>query len=825
MSRNTAQDGPDAATEVAFNRRWGESVFSERPAALSTSRFAVVHEDGAGETKVGRCAAGTPLRMAGRTYERGIGVNSHSVVRLDLTEPAERFVAGVGIDDNVARSPASVRFRVQVDGQDVFATDVMRPTDGVRTIDVSLNGARTFDLVVDDGGDGRAYDQADWADARVLMQDGAQVWIDDIARTWRIDSVVPFSFVFGGKHSSAFLDGWDRTERHEAVDHGSYRRTVTFADPDTGLEVSAAAIFYADSPGVDWTLHFTNTGSDDTPIIEQVNAVDVTITSGPGAAPELHQLRGSTNALEDWHPYTEQLPVGRRVDFASTRGKTSDGISPFFDVQWPGGGVITAMGWSGQWRGTVEHLEGGAIRLDAGMEFIHLKLRPGESVRSPRVLQLYWHGDDLWRAYNLFRRTMVNHVVPTANGKTVTPPIAHLSTSFYELNDSTEENVLSHFEAIKGLGFEVFWLDAYWVRDGFPYGVGHYGFPIQRVEPPDRFPRGLRPIGDAAAGEGMGFLVWFLPEAVAADTLIARESPEWVISLGDEGTRLFNLGIPEAQRYMTDYLKEVVQEYRLTWLRFDYGFEPLPFWQHLDAQDPDREGITEIRYMEGLYRMWDEIRETYPHLAIDNCAGGGRRIDLETCSRSIPLWRTDGTIGPLFNGDFDNAALRNQIMTAGLSRYVPFSASGQMGATPYHFRSGYNAGISFCEDCRPEDYPRDLLKQAIAEGKRIRKYYFGNFYLATDASTSTKEWYVFQYHRQAEQDGMVVAFRRDESPYTGFECALREIDADADYEVTFSSAYEPSPPGRMTGDQLRSTTLPIPARPGSLLVEYRRLDR
>ena len=52
-------------------------------------------------------------------------------------------------------------------------------------------------------------------------------------------------------------------------------------------------------------------------------------------------------------------------------------------------------------------------------------------------------------------------------------------------------------------------------------------------------------------------------------------------------------------------------------------------------------------------------------------------------------------------------------MTAGLSRYVPFNTSGQMGADPYHFRSGFNAGISFCEDCRPLDYPRGLLKLYI----------------------------------------------------------------------------------------------------------------
>ena len=83
--------------------------------------------------------------------------------------------------------------------------------------------------------------------------------------------------------------------------------------------------------------------------------------------------------------------------------------------------------------------------------------------------------------------------MPRIDGQLVLPPIAHLSTSFYELNDSNEQNVLSHLESIKGLGFEMFWLDAYWTGpNGFPDSMGNYGFPIERVEPKDRFPHGLQ---------------------------------------------------------------------------------------------------------------------------------------------------------------------------------------------------------------------------------------------------------------------------------------------------------------------------------------------
>lgn len=85
-------------------------------------------------------------------------------------------------------------------------------------------------------------------------------------------------------------------------------------------------------------------------------------------------------------------------------------------------------------------------------------------------------------------------------------------------------------------------------------------------------------------------------------------------------------------------------------------------------------------------------------------------------TRAINLWRTDATIQPLFDKNYEQAALQSQVMTAGLSRFVPFTVSGQSGVAPYLFRSGFNAGISFCEDNRGEDYPRELLKQAIAEG-------------------------------------------------------------------------------------------------------------
>ena len=810
--------------EIALNAQWAEKALrGEAPTTVPADRLVVIHEDVAGDTKAGRCGFGTPLRLADKTYTRGIGVNSTCVLRVFTTQPAVRFVADIGLDRNVDTTAASVTMHVSIGDKCLFQTDILRPDGAVQPIDVALGGTHEFDLIVNDGGDGRGWDQADWADARVILQDGTQLWLDDLARRATLSQDLPFSFVYDGKSSRDVLAQWSRKTSCEVLDAGRTRQTLTLTCPTTHLEVRVESTIYTDTPGVDWTLTFTNRGESDTPRLEQVLALDNAITAGLSMSPVLHRLRGSTCAADDWMPLDDVVPVGQRIEFGAVNGRSS-ADSPFFTLDWGSGGVVTAVGWSGPWRGSVAHEPDHALRVQAGMQHLSLKLHPGESIRSPRILQLYYQSPaDQFHASNLFRRTMLKHVVPKCGDETAVPPIVHMSTSFYELNSTNEANVLSHLKAIEGLGFEMFWVDAYWTRDGFPAGMGHYGFPLERVEPRDRFPRGITPIRDAVHKAGLKYLMWFEPERVHPGTLLAQEHSEWVISPAGDGSGLFNLGLPEARQFMTRYLAEAIREYGIDCLRIDFNIDPLPFWEYLNQREPDRVGIGEIRYVEGLYQMWDDLRATYPGLLIDNCASGGRRIDLETCARSLPLWRSDNTCDMVGSDParIAHAAIKNQLMSCGLNRYLPFSMVGQMGSSPYLFRSGFNGGIAFAEDCRPADYPRAQVQQAIAEAKRIRPYWFGEFFPLSTPSLDPTAWCVMQYDRPDERDGIVLGFRRENSPYTSYECELRNIEPDARYEVRVSQDYQPQPASILTGAELSRYRLTIDSKPGSVLLEYR----
>jgi alpha-galactosidase len=810
-----ANAGPAAQIdpEVNLNRKWAEGLFPSTPA----NRLIILHEDELGDTKVGRCVAGGPLRLGEKVHQRGLGVNSQSTLRVMLDRPARKLTAVIGLDRNVDNTKASCRFRIRAGSEEVFATEVLRANAVPRPIEVLLDGVKEFDLIVDDAGDGRGWDQGDWADARVILQDGSELWLDGLP----IDGPLPFSFLCGGKPSSGFLRHWSREVQVEKTSDTTSRRTLTLTDSVTKLEVRAVCLVYQDTEGVDWTVHLTNKGDKDSPIIEEVKVLDAAVPVGTADRIVVHRLNGAPCQADDWMPFEQPIVKGQRVEFAATNGRSSN-VSPWFTADWGDGGVITAIGWSGQWSASL-HFNSDRLHARIGMERLHTVLHPGESLRSPRILQLRWQGGDVSRAYNLFRRTMFSHILPRTNGQLVWPPIAHLSTAFYEMNDSNEQNVLAHLESLRGLGFEMFWLDAYWTGpSGFPNSMGNYGFPIERVEPKDRFPRGLRAVADAVEKEGLRFLMWFEPERVVAGTFIAKEHPEWVISPAGDGGGLYNLGIPEARRYMTDYLNAAIQAYKLSCLRIDYNIDPLAFWRLMDARDTNRVGLTEMRYVEGLYRMWDDVLKANPGLFIDNCASGGRRIDLETMSRSLPLWRSDNTcdMTDLKTASVLAAARKNQLMSIGLNRYVPFSTVGQMGATPYLIRSGFNAGLAFAEDVRLQNYPRELLRQGVAEGKRLRKYFLGDFYPLVEAGADPRGWVVMQYHRPTESDGMIMAFRRDQSDYLACEGRLREIDPAKDYEVTFYRTYEPEKPVTLSGSALRRLRMEISECPGSLLVEY-----
>jgi alpha-galactosidase len=130
-----------------------------------------------GRPQINRSIREKPLTIAGQLFERGVGTHATSALWIELGGGSEKFLANVGLDD-AANGPGSVVFRIFCDGNKTWDSDVMRPGQSPKPIDLDLKGVHKLLLLVTDAGDGIAFDHADWAEAKFLVSGAKPQAID-----------------------------------------------------------------------------------------------------------------------------------------------------------------------------------------------------------------------------------------------------------------------------------------------------------------------------------------------------------------------------------------------------------------------------------------------------------------------------------------------------------------------------------------------------------------------------------------------------------------------------------------------------------------------
>jgi len=267
----------------------------------------------------------------------------------------------------------------------------------------------------------------------------------------------------------------------------------------------------------------------------------------------------------------------------------------------------------------------------------------------------------------------------------------------------------------------------------------------------------------------------------------------------------------------------LLTEQRIDLYRQDFNMDPLPFWRKNDG--PDRQGITEIKHVTGYLAYWDELSRRHPNLLIDSCASGGRRNDLETMRRAVPLWRSDYA--------FETTG--HQCMTHGISLWLPYHGTGTVAARdatyygsgktpvdPYAFWSNVTPSLGFGIDLRVPDLDYAALRRLVAQWRRVIPNYSGDFYPLTSWSRDNTLWMAWQFDRPEAGEGLVQVFRRQDSDYESARFRLHGLDPNARYQV--SRADESAPPQEFSGKELGDRGLPValPERPEAVVLLYTR---
>ena len=163
------------------------------------------------------------------------------------------------------------------------------------------------------------------------------------------EAKLPFSFLYGGRASEMLLSSWPRKSETRKLDAARTQQTFTWTDPGTGLEVCCVAVDYADYPAVEWTVYFRNTGTNDTPVLKDIQGIDTVFHRDADGEFVLHGTKGDWCTADSFQPFQQMLAPDDGTRFVSCGGRPTNHAFPYYNLQMPGGGVILACGWPGQW--------------------------------------------------------------------------------------------------------------------------------------------------------------------------------------------------------------------------------------------------------------------------------------------------------------------------------------------------------------------------------------------------------------------------------------------------------------------------------------------
>ncbi|MBR2950935.1 MAG: alpha-galactosidase [Lachnospiraceae bacterium] len=489
---------------------------------------------------------------------------------------------------------------------------------------------------------------------------------------------LPLSFTYGEKHYTQLPADFKKT----SVFTDSRIRRREYSGMIDTLQVRVEYLSYQDIAAAEWTVWFTNTGSTPSPILCDVNALDITISQNC-----LSTLNGDYCSADGFSAIRKTFCPGDKMIFAPEDGRPTGHAWPYQRWMDENGGFNLAVGWPGQWQICAEGI-GEGVHLTAGQQSLALSLQPGETIRTPRITLQTFCGNEQ-RGINRWRRFYFDHMMPSIAGSPARPfTIITENGGGEEFTLATEELELAALANTAKMPFmpDLLWIDAGWYPCKDPDGVKHWMNTGTWKPDPDNFPNGFAPIGKACRDRDMGFLVWFEPERAAADSELRREHPEFMLGLNQEHydyvaamrneytklrahsddadfpakmsaleeslrpwggitldhwreNRLLNLGDPDALSWLTNRTLDIIREGDITCYRMDMNFSPLPYWR--DNEDADRLGSIENHYVQGLLTFWDTLIDEIPGLFIDTCASGGRRLDSESIRRAVALHETD----------------------------------------------------------------------------------------------------------------------------------------------------------------------------------------
>lgn len=572
---------------------------------------------------------------------------------------------------------------------------------------------------------------------------------------------------------------WVKDISRNTDENGHEYVTAVFTDEKTSMRYTVEATLYNDYPTVDYVVWAENISkTENSPVIEELYGVYSDIELECEDNYMIHTANGSTSSADDFKPFEASLYrySAEEMTFSPSlsKGLSSDGALPYFDVIGKDCGILLAVGWTGIWEAAFSAEKAEKLSLKARQYYLNASLFPEEKIRSPRIVLTYFDGGEEY-GHNVWRKLVIEHYTPNDTSKDRF--VAPLCINFW--GGIRESYVLKQVKAYReaGIAFDAVWFDAGWNSDLYNFASSSA---VQCASDwaksrgwwtvnENCFPSGsFKNISDLAHSYGKSVMVWWMIEDAVWNV---REN--WTLGMDSyypqgewNNLSVLKLCDDAVLEKLIDYYDKFFEENGVDWIRVDTGTSPYWHWATYDSEiakknglkTDTRLGVSENKHILNYYKLWDTLAERHPGFVLDNCASGGRRLDIEMTKRGIPLWRTDYDCNT-----YSDSTEARQAQTQWLSKWIPLSASYVIGLgsnSSYQYRSCYSAGGSITNSKTGKENLANL-KKIVDEYVRVRPYWYGSYYQILAPKNDKDSWQAYELFREDMQKGMLVITRRE----------------------------------------------------------------
>jgi alpha-galactosidase len=362
----------------------------------------------------------------------------------------------------------------------------------------------------------------------------------------------------------------------------------------------------------------------------------------------------------------------------------------------------------------------------------------------------------------------------------------------YIVDHETEAGIDREIDMAADIGAETFVIDAGW------YGQepNHWYDNVGDWYAGAWLPNDIQPIREYARKKGMRFGLWVEIEGAGTNSNFRKEHPDWILTRGGRPVangRHLDVGNPAVAKWMESEIARLIRKYDLDVFRIDYNMSTE------EDGNQVRSGFVENsqwRHVENLYALFDRLRQEFPRVIFQNCAGGGGRLDwgilrrfdntelsdwmreprgveiLNGMTWVLPpeiLLRSFGTEVSDLAGDGDlDSQLRQVQMSLPIVRGIAPSLEEENPELRQKLRSGV-------------DFYKSKIRPIIREGLVYH-------HTALTQFNSQSPWVVLEYAGHDKSRAVATLFRTSNFEDPVYRFVPRGIDVSRRYRVTFQNS-------------------------------------